>query len=49
MTVLVTVETLVDHAALTTSEPAWDPRRLHTLEVRMERDSETPFTEAVPA
>ena len=30
------------------TESAWDPRRLHTLEVRMEHDSKT-IREAVPA
>jgi hypothetical protein len=29
-------------------ESAWDPRRLHTLEVRMEHGT-APFAEAVPA
>jgi site-specific recombinase XerD len=30
-------------------EPAWDPRRLHSLEVRMEHGNHTRFAEAVPA
>ncbi|MFN2505680.1 MAG: tyrosine-type recombinase/integrase [Acidimicrobiales bacterium] len=30
-------------------ESAWDPRRLHTLEVRMEHDIEAPCSEEVPA
>ena len=30
-------------------EPAWDPWRLHTLEVRMEHGIDTPVTEAVSA
>jgi len=30
-------------------ESAWDPRRLHTLEVRMEHDHEAPRPEEVPA
>jgi hypothetical protein len=30
------------------TESAWDPRRLHTLEVRMEHGT-APFAEAVPA
>jgi hypothetical protein len=31
------------------SESAWDPRRLHTLEVRMEHEYEPPGPEEVPA
>ncbi len=31
------------------SESAWDPRRLHTLEVRMEHEYEAPCPEEVPA
>jgi len=30
-------------------EPAWDPRRLHTLEVRMEHEYESPGPEEVAA
>jgi hypothetical protein len=30
-------------------ESAWDPRRLHTLEVRMEHEYEPPGAEEVPA
>jgi hypothetical protein len=30
-------------------EPAWDPWRLHTLEVRMEHDGKEPINKAVPA
>ena len=32
----------------TLSDSAWDPRRLHTLEVRMEHGIYEPVTEAVP-